>query len=132
MPPEQVDELVPGSALLRDDARDSARIVCFTRPEAVPVETSESRPVNECGVSAARARDIWTVPMFFDHAAGQLVLAALLRVEILPCHWASYDRSIAIGMSLHHEAHAIVTGRAAPPDDVAESHADMNRKPRSP
>ncbi len=127
-----------------------------------------------------------TVPdmlLFFDYAAGQLVLAALLQaalsepesggvrlsltsissrfgvsrthvrkllseartnrlvrlhraggnaVEILPRLWASYDRSIAIGMSLHHEAHAIVTGRAAPPDDVAESHADMNRKPRSP
>jgi hypothetical protein len=118
-----------------------------------------------------------TVPemlLFFDYAAGQLILAALLQaalsepesqyvrssftsisgrfgvsrthvrkllseaqtnglvqlhtvggnaVEILPRLWASYDRSIAIGMYLHHEAYAIVTGRAAAPE-FFQAHAD--------
>ena len=36
-------------------------------------------------------------------------------VEILPRLWASYDRSIAIGMHLHNEAYAIVTGNAVAP-----------------
>jgi len=33
----------------------------------------------------------------------------------LPRLWASYDRSIAIGMHLHNEAYAIVTGNAVAP-----------------
>ncbi|MGX6999813.1 hypothetical protein [Caballeronia sp. KNU42] len=85
----------------------------LSEPESQYVRISYSSIAERFGVSRTHVRKLLSAA----HVNGlvQLHIVGGNAVEILPRLWASYDRSIAIGMHLHNEAYAIVTGNAVAP-----------------
>ena len=85
----------------------------LSEPESQYVQISYSSIANRFGVSRTHVRKLLSTAQVSSLV--RLHIAGGNAVEILPRLWASYDRSIAIGMYLHNEAYAIVKGNAVAP-----------------